>query len=160
MLKPQPPADAEIRPVDQPYDPALDAQAALDAAFARAAGRGTRVLVVFGGSWCPDCRIFAGMLAVPEIAAFLAQAYEPVGIDVGRYDRNLDAVARMGFPQGLEGVPTVLVATADGRLVNRSLAAHWRTARQRTLAEAADYLHLFAAAEPPVDSTRVSIRAS
>jgi len=40
-------------------------------------------------------------------------------VDVGRFDRNLHIPARFGFKSRLQGVPMVIVAEADGRLVNR-----------------------------------------
>ena len=149
--------DAAVEPVEQPYDADLDAQAALDAAFDQAQRAGKRVLIVFGGAWCPDCRILAGMLKLSALQAFLHQAYEVVEIDVGRYDLNQDVVARAGFHDGLEGAPTVIIATEHGAVVNRQSSADWRTARARTAQDLADYLHAYATAAPPDEVDRIEV---
>ena len=138
------PADAPFAEIAEPYDRDLDVHAALDAAFERARRGGTRVLAKFGGAWCPDCRILAGMMAIPAIAAFLDRRYEVVPIHIGRYDANMDAPARFGLAEGLEGAPAVVIARADGTVVNAQRIHHWRTARERTPQELADYLAAYA----------------
>jgi thiol-disulfide isomerase/thioredoxin len=145
------PAGAEIIAPDAPYSAERDAHADVDAAFARAAERGTRVLVLFGGNWCPDCRILSGFMEIPEFSAWLDETYEVVKVDVGRYDRNMDVAARFGFAE-LEGVPTVVVADAEGRIVNRGTSAEWRTARERTPQEALDYFARYAIEAPSADA--------
>ncbi|HEU0161763.1 MAG TPA: thioredoxin family protein [Rhizomicrobium sp.] len=102
-----------------PYDEAANADALVRAAFDRAKKSGKRVLLDLGGNWCPDCLVLANFMALPEIRRFVAQHYEVVYVDVGRFDRNLHIPARFGFKDRLKGVPMVIVAEADGRLVNR-----------------------------------------
>lgn len=131
MTVPTIPEDTPFEEIAHPYDPDLDAQAALDATFARAKASGKRLLVKLGGQWCPDCRILAGMMAMPAIKDFLDGAFETVTASIGRYDVNQDLVARLGFEDGLEGAPTVLVITPEGEVVNRATSAHWRTARSQ-----------------------------
>ncbi|KPP82255.1 MAG: Thiol-disulfide isomerase [Oceanicaulis sp. HLUCCA04] len=138
---------------EAPYDASADAHAQLDSAFARASDRGTRVLVKFGGNWCPDCRIFAGMLALEPIAAYTGEHYEIVAVDVGRYERNMDVVARFGIDE-LEGAPTVIITTADGRIVNSGTSAEWRTARERNPQDVMDYLVRYADAPVPENAAR------
>jgi thiol-disulfide isomerase/thioredoxin len=110
---------AELTPPEAPYDTTANANAAVDAAFARARLSHKRVLLDLGGNWCGDCRILSGLMALPEMRAFLARHYEIAMVDVGRFDANLQIPARFGFTARLTGVPTVLIATPDGRLVNR-----------------------------------------
>ncbi len=55
---------------------------------------------------------------LPEVHAFLKAHYETVSVDVGRFDKNLQIPARFGITDRLEGVPSVLVATPGGKLVN------------------------------------------
>ncbi|MEO1038445.1 MAG: thioredoxin family protein [Pseudomonadota bacterium] len=142
----------------EPYDVTADATAQLDAAFARAAENDTRVLVKLGANWCPDCRILSGMMQLPAFAQMLNERYEVVLIDVGRYDRNQDLVQRLGFSEGLEGVPTVVIATADGQVINPGAAAtEWRTARERDPQEALDYFHRYALEPVPTDAARVPV---
>jgi thiol-disulfide isomerase/thioredoxin len=137
------PANERFSEVAEPYDLSQDAHAALNAAFDRARIAKTRVLVKFGAAWCPDCRILAGMMAVPAIASFLDQHYEAVAIHIGRYDANMDLPERVGLKDGLEGVPALVIMKPDGSVVNPTRIFEWRTARSRTLQDLADYLTAF-----------------
>lgn len=136
-------ANAVSGPIPKPYDPDLDAHAALDRAFSRAQLRETHVLAVLGGNWCPDCRILAAMLALPEHDRLLDACYEIVEIDVGRYDKNLDAVRRLGV-DALIGAPTLAVITSDGALLNASAATEFRDARDRDPNDVLAYLKTWA----------------
>lgn len=133
------PADVAFAEIAEPYDAGLDAGAALDAAMAQAAGAGRRILVIFGASWCPDCRILSGMLAIPAIADFLGAHYEVVAIGVGRYDANMNLAARFCL-SGLEGVPALIVTDANGAVMNGAEVFSWRSARTRTPQALADDL--------------------
>src|SRR6478672_8222530 len=58
-------------PLPLPYDEQANATAQVDAAFKRAKQTGKRVLIDFGGNWCPDCRILAGVMKLPEVRSFI-----------------------------------------------------------------------------------------
>jgi len=105
-------------PVAQPYDETADAHAAVAAAFAAAHASGHKVLLDFGGNWCPDCRMLAGVLDLPQVHAWAAQHFETVYIDVGRFTKNKDIAQHYGVK--LTAAPTVLVVTADGTVLNRN----------------------------------------
>ena len=100
-------------PLPYPYDEAANANAAVDAAFARAKANGKRVLVDLGGNWCPDCRILAGVMALPEVKPFLESHFEIVSVDVGRFNKNLQIPARFHVAK-LSGVPWLVIADSDG----------------------------------------------
>ena len=70
----------------------------------------------FGGNWCPDCRMLAGVLAVPLVHSWTDQHFVTVMIDIGRRNKNLDIASRHSLK--IEGVPAVGVLTADGKLLN------------------------------------------
>jgi thiol:disulfide interchange protein len=103
-------------PLPYPYDEKADANAAVDAALVRAKASGKRVLIDMGGNWCPDCRILAGVMALPEMKPFLDAHYEMVSVDVGRFDRNLQIPARFHVAK-LAGVPWIVIAEPDGSVV-------------------------------------------
>lgn len=145
---------------DNSYTAAPPAMAALDAAFETAARDDRRVLAIFGGDWCPDCRIFGGMLTIPAMADFVDAHFVVVKIDAERTGEiNADAIARFGYDEGLTGYPTVVVVTADGQVVNRADAAEWRTARERRPQEVADWLAALITAPVPADAGQVATRA-
>ncbi len=110
---------AQLRPpLPLPYDEGADAQADLAAARARAKAGGKRLLIDLGGNWCGDCRILSAVMALPEVARFIDEHYVVVTVDVGRFERNMDIPAEYGVRE-LEGVPTLLVVDASGRVLNR-----------------------------------------
>jgi thiol-disulfide isomerase/thioredoxin len=106
-------------PLPFPYDEKADANAAVDAAFARAKKSGKRVFIDMGGNWCGDCRVLAGLMELPEVKSFIDAHYEVVTVDVGRFDKNLQIPARFGITTRLEGVPAVIVADADGTFIDK-----------------------------------------
>ncbi len=137
---------AELPIVEQyPYDETANADAAVAAAFARARTSHKRVLIDLGGNWCSDCIVLSNIMDLPEIKAFLAAHFETVSVDVGRFDRNLQIPARWGITQRLEGVPSVLIVTPDGRtLVDAGHVSALADARHMTPQGLADWLALWA----------------
>jgi thiol-disulfide isomerase/thioredoxin len=103
-------------PVAKPYDETADAHAAVTAAFTAARASGHKVLLDFGGNWCPDCRMLAGVLDMKQVQTWSSQHFETVYIDVGRFTKNTDLAQHYGIK--LTAAPTVLVVTADGKLLN------------------------------------------
>jgi Thioredoxin-like len=128
----------------RPYDEAANAEAQVAAAFARAQKSHKRVLIDLGGNWCPDCIVLANFIRLPEMHRFMAAHYEDVFVDVGRFDRNLQIPARFGFKARLEGVPMILVATPDGKLVNGKDVFAATDARHMTPQALASYLAKYA----------------
>ncbi|HEX2759391.1 MAG TPA: thioredoxin family protein, partial [Rhizomicrobium sp.] len=111
---------------------------------ANAKKSGKRVLIDLGGNWCPDCIVLANFLHLPEMRRFMDRHYEVAMVDVGRFDRNLQVPARFGFKTRLKGVPTLLIATPDGKLVNRNDVFATTSASSMTAKSLADYLAKYA----------------
>jgi thiol:disulfide interchange protein len=128
----------------QPYDEHADADAAVAAAFDRARKSHKRVLVDLGGNWCVDCVVLANFLKLPEMQRFMAAHYEMVSVDVGRFDRNQQIPARFGITGRLKGVPALLIATPDGKLVNGDDVFATSDAYTMTPQALADYLAKYA----------------
>jgi hypothetical protein len=127
-----------------PYDEKANADAAVDAAFARAKQSHKHVLIDLGGNWCGDCIVFANILRLPEVKAFVDKHYEVAVVDVGRFNKNLQVPARFGITKRLEGVPAVLIATPEGQLVNAGHVAALADARHMTPQAIADWLAKYA----------------
>ena len=148
-------AGAAYAPDSRPYDPDLDAEDAVDAALARAAEEDKLVLVSMGGNWCPDCRVLSGMMAVDGIETLLDERFEVVKVDVGRpvadetgggfagYERNRAVAERFGMG-AFEGVPTLLILTPEGEVLNADQPSIFRNARDRDPQDLADYLYRYA----------------
>ncbi|MCE2563479.1 thioredoxin family protein [Komagataeibacter sp. FNDCF1] len=122
-----------IVPVSHPYGPATGARQSVDAAFRQARQTGRNVLLDFGANWCPDCRILAGVLAQPAVAAWVQQHFVVVTINVDRaaaaeiptaegerFNSNADIARTYGVT--VSAIPAVLVLTPTGQLVNRDKA--------------------------------------
>jgi thiol:disulfide interchange protein len=128
----------------QPYDEHADANKAVAAAFDRAKKSRKRVLIDLGGNWCVDCVVLANFLKLPEMHRFMDAHYEMVAVDVGRFDRNLQIPARFGITARLKGVPVLLIATPDGKLVNGNDVFATADASTMTPKALADYLAKYA----------------
>jgi len=128
----------------RPYDEAANADTQVANAFARAKKSHKRVLIDLGGNWCPDCIVLANFMKLPEMRRFVEAHYEIAAVDVGRFNKNLQIPARFGFTERLKGVPTVLIATPDGKLVNRDNVFATSDARHMTPQALSDYLARYA----------------
>jgi hypothetical protein len=128
----------------QPYDEAANADTQVAAAFARAQKSHKRVLIDLGGNWCGDCLVLTNFMRLPEMQKFVSAHYEFVPVDVGRFNRNLQIPARFGITKRLEGVPALLIATPDGKLVNGANVFATADARNMTPQAIADYLAKYA----------------
>ena len=116
------------------YDAAMDASSAVDAALARAAQRGTKVMLVMGANWCHDSRALADLLDTPRSSKLIESSFELVLVNVGMPQtgdgHNLDIARRFGLAS-LPGTPNVLIIDASGRLLNPETATSWRDAASR-----------------------------
>jgi thiol:disulfide interchange protein len=131
-------SNASIVVVPHPYDEDADAHAQVAAALAAAKLDGKRVLIDLGGNWCLDCKVLAGLMAMEPVKHFVAEHYDVVSVDVGRYKKNMDIAADRGVT--IKGVPTVLVLNADGSLVNATNSQDLTDARHMNPQGIADYL--------------------
>lgn len=128
----------------QPYDENANANKAVAAAFERAKKSHKRVLIDLGGNWCVDCVVLANFVEQPSVKKFVAAHYEWVAVDVGRFDRNLQVPARFVVTNRLTGVPTIIVADADGKQLNKNDVFVLADARIMTPQAVADYLAKYA----------------
>jgi thiol:disulfide interchange protein len=131
---------SELNVPDRPFNESANANAEVDAAFARAKKSGKEVMIDLGGNWCADCRIMSGLMELPEMHAFLIAHYEMATVDVGRFNKNLQIPARFGITTRLEGVPAYLIATPDGKLVNTGHVSAIEDARHMSPQALADWL--------------------
>jgi thiol-disulfide isomerase/thioredoxin len=133
--------DQLVQPLPLPYNEAADAKAAVAKARARAKAGHKLLLIDLGGNWCLDCRILAGTMDLPEVAAFVRRNYEVVTVDVGRFDKNLDVPAHYGITQRLAGVPALLVVDPrTDKLLDVGHIAALADARSMTPQSLADWL--------------------
>jgi thiol-disulfide isomerase/thioredoxin len=128
------------QPLPLPYTEAANAVRQVAQARARARAEGKKLLIDLGGNWCPDCRVLAGVMALPEVSAFLRRHYVVVYVDVGRLDRNAQIARAYGVPK-VTGVPALLVVDPrTDRLLNAGRIFALTDARNMTPQALADWL--------------------
>lgn len=128
------------QPLPLPYDEKADAHADIRAATARAIAHHRLLLIDLGGNWCPDCRVLAGTIALPDLQPFVERHYEVVAVNVGRYTKNMDIPALYGAPR-VQGVPMILIVEPRSqRLVNAGHTTALSDARSLSPQALADWL--------------------
>jgi thiol:disulfide interchange protein len=104
--------------------PSIDAaEADITTALAEAKRTHKRVIVDFGGDWCPDCQVLNIYFHQSPNAELLSKYFVRVNVNVGRMDANKDIAERYGVP--LKGVPALAVLNGRGKVVyaqNREFA--------------------------------------
>ena len=143
---PRPTADADA-PWARPYDETADAAGDVEHAIERANASGKLLLINFGANWCPDCREFERASLDPDIRSIIDDRFVVAKVDVGNWDKHPDVVAAWDNPiEG--GIPAVVVATPDRRILFSTRAGQLSKARhmgKQTLIRFFEYL---AALEP------------
>ncbi|MFT8807177.1 thioredoxin family protein [Gluconobacter sp.] len=109
-------SETSAPPVATPYPDTAVAHDQVAQAFALAQKTHRRVLLDFGGNWCPDCKMLSGIFALPDAAHWLDSQFVVVPVNVGRINTNLDLAARYGVT--IKAVPTVIIVTPDGHALN------------------------------------------
>ena len=133
------------KPLPLPYSESANADAAVAAARARGLKGHKKLLIDLGGNWCLDCRLLAGTMELPELKRWVAQHYEVVTVDVGRFDKNGQIPARYGITGRLAGVPAVLIVDPrTDRLLNKGHETALADARSLTPQALADWLARYA----------------
>jgi thioredoxin 1 len=111
-------SDSELESANWPrgdiYPDGAQAPEDLRNALIQAARENKRVIVDFGGNWCPDCRVLDIYLHGPSNLALLEANYTLVHVNIGRYDENQDLAARYDIPLS-KGVPALAVLDSDGK---------------------------------------------
>jgi thiol-disulfide isomerase/thioredoxin len=136
------PEDILITPLPLPYDEKVVDSLQLDEFIDLSISKGKQPVVIFGGNWCPDCRILEGTLAMPTIKKFLQQHYQIMHIDIGRYDRNMELMDHLNI-ESKKGVPRVVILDLEKNIVNSSTSSEWTTARDRKQQEIYNYFQKF-----------------
>lgn len=130
----------DLAPLPLPYDESADASADVAAAKAKARSAHKLLLIDFGGNWCADCRILAGVMDQPEMRRFMNRHYVVVTVDSGRFDTNMDIPAHYGIDK-VGGVPAVFIVNPNtDRLVNKDSVIALADARTMTPQGIADWL--------------------
>jgi thioredoxin 1 len=112
------------------YPPPEQAPADLTAALKAAAAQHRRVILDFGGNWCPDCHVLDIYMQHDSMnKRILDSSFVVVNINIGeKEDRNLDLAARYEIPLN-KGVPALAILDSDGKLLYSQKAGEFEAMR-------------------------------
>lgn len=101
------------------YDEQADAKTQIAAALAKAKKENRRVLVQWGGNWCPWCiRLHEFYRSDSEVKKILMYEYDMVFIDAGKpAGKNVELARSYGADLQKEGYPFLTILDADGKPV-------------------------------------------
>jgi thioredoxin-related protein len=98
------------------YPDPSQARADLAAALKNAAASHKRILLDFGGNWCPDCIVLDIYFHDPANRSILDANFVLVHVNIGHMDANLDLARQYEVPLS-RGVPALAVLDERGKLL-------------------------------------------
>jgi len=102
-----------------PYDTRADASKHIAAAQQRAKASKKYVMVIFGANWCKDCIVLHRLLDEPATKSYVDAHFEIVGVDLGRFDKNMD-IARSLKVDLDKGIPAAAFLASDGSSIGNT----------------------------------------
>ena len=134
-------ASSAVVAAEAPYPEVPRAAADIEAALKEATRTNRRVLVDFGGNWCPDCKVLDINLHKPENLAVLNRHYVMVHVNVGDkgITDNFPVADRYGIPLK-KGVPALAVLEPDGRVVYAQKSGEFGSMRSMDPQSVNDFL--------------------
>lgn len=133
-----PPDEFLKMPLPLPYNGEIYSESDIERFLDSSINKLKQPIIIFGGNWCPDCRILEGTLQLPTIKKYMIEHYEIMHVDVGRYDKNMNLISYFKIPKE-EGVPRVLVFDNKKNILNMESTKEWTTARDRKQQEIFNY---------------------
>jgi thiol:disulfide interchange protein len=111
-------ATAQANPIPHAhiYPDVAMAKTDIQAALVKARHEHKRVILDFGGDWCPDCQVLNIYFHQSPNKELLEKNYVLVDVNIGHEDANLDVAKRYGVPMP-HGVPALVVVGGDGKVV-------------------------------------------
>jgi thioredoxin 1 len=126
-------AERDIYPA--PAQAKIDLAAALDAA----AATHKRVILDFGGNWCPDCRVLDLYFHDSGNKPILEGNFILVHVNIGRMDENVDIAERYRIPLR-KGVPALAVLGEGGELLYSQKTGEFEAMRGMQSSAVTDFL--------------------
>src|SRR5579875_2400515 len=96
--------------------PSIDASPAnIHAAIIQASREHKRIILDFGGDWCPDCQVLNIYFNQSPNRELLDKYFIRVNVNIGHEDANLELAHKYGVP--VQGVPALAVLDEHGKLL-------------------------------------------
>jgi thioredoxin-related protein len=102
-----------------PYD--IKADAAKDIADAQKRAKASKkyLMVIFGANWCKDCIVLHKLLDEPPTKSYVDAHFEIVGVDLGRWDKNMDLARSLKVDLD-KGIPAAAFLASDGSSIGNT----------------------------------------
>lgn len=97
------------------YPDVSQAQTDVQTALVQARQMHKRVILDFGGDWCPDCQVLNLYFGQDPNRELLDKYFIRVNVNIGHEDANLDLAHHYGVP--VQGVPALAVLDEHGKLL-------------------------------------------
>jgi len=111
----------------------------LAAALAASAAAHKRVILDFGGNWCPDCHVLDLYFHDSVNRPILEANYILVHVNIGRMNENLDIAERYQIPLR-KGVPALAVLGERGELLYSQRTGEFEAMRGMKSSAVTDFL--------------------
>jgi hypothetical protein len=99
-------------------------------------------IVIFGANWCPDAKLFEGVIQLPAVKSFLTRNTNIFYIDVGNYEMNTELFGF--FDKNIqEGIPRIFIMDRKGETLNLHVNDTMRKARELSTQDIFNYLQEF-----------------
>jgi thiol:disulfide interchange protein len=122
------------------YSETANPSADIAAALQKARAEHKRVLLDFGGDWCPDCQVLDIYFHQQPNAALLAKHFLVVHVYIGHMDQNLDIPKKYGVPIN-RGVPALAVLDAHGKLLYSQQTGQFENMRNMSSSDVTAFLN-------------------
>jgi thioredoxin 1 len=115
------------------------AKSDLAAALAASAAAHKRVILDFGGNWCPDCHVLDLYFHDSVNGPILEANYILVHVNIGRMNENLDIAERYQIPLR-KGVPALAILSERGELLYSQRTGEFEAMRGMQSSAVTDFL--------------------
>jgi thiol:disulfide interchange protein len=102
-------------PHRQIYPEISASPANIHTAIIQASRQHKRVILDFGGDWCPDCQVLNIYFNESPNRELMDKYFVRVNVNIGHEDANVDIAHHYGVP--LTGVPALAVLDSHGKLL-------------------------------------------
>lgn len=122
------------------YSETSDPRADIAAGMAEAKREHKRVLLDFGGDWCPDCQVLDIYFHQQPNEEILQKNFVLVHVFIGHMDKNLELAQQYGVPIN-RGVPALSVVDANGKIVHAQQTGEFNDMRHLESASLTEFLN-------------------
>jgi thioredoxin 1 len=103
-----------------------------------------KILLVFGASWCIDCRTLDQFMNRPEVSEIIQKDYILQKVDVGDFDKNLGFVNLFDVKLLDNGIPALVILDKEEKILSKTLNKEFSNSSKNNSDRIFEYLKKFA----------------